>query len=110
MYKITNIDTLGTEYTVANKDGKILKHVRVLQHTEKLDAVLGEYDHTVEDMASYLERAASALSGNEDIKEHSIYWLTTEAGWSMHDVIEHAVTYSYDVVVIELVSTEQIIA
>ena len=41
MYKITNIETLGTDYTVANQDGKIIKHVQIIAHTDILNAALG---------------------------------------------------------------------
>lgn len=102
MYKITNIETLGTDYTVATKDGKVLRNVQVIPHTEILEAALGAYDESTGDMTSYIERAVALLAGNEDIDPHSIYWHSTEdEEVALDHIIEYAIKHGYGIVILE---------
>ena len=103
MYKITNIETLGTEYTVANKDGKILRNVQIIPHTEILEAALGAYNSDqFSSLSEYIEKSKAVLEGNEDLSQHSIYWHSTEdEEIVLEDIIEYAIKNNYDIVILE---------
>ncbi len=102
MYKITNIETLGTDYTVTNQEGNVIKHIQVVPHTEILDAALGEYTDLFENMSSYLEKSVAVLEGNENIDWTKVYWhSTTDEEVSLADIIEYAVKFGYDIVIME---------
>ena len=51
MYKITDIESLGTEYTVTDQAGKLLKKIRIIPESDILEAALGEY--TEEDFGNF---------------------------------------------------------
>ena len=102
MYKITNIETLGTDYSVANQDGKIIKHIQIIPHTEILAAALGPYADSFGNMSTYLEKSVSVLEGNEDIDPNTVYWhSTTESEVALGEIIEYAVKHGYDIVILE---------
>lgn len=102
MYKITNIETLGTDYTVANQDGKIIKHIQVIPHNEILEAALGSYTDSFGDISSYLEKSIAVLEGYDDIDPNTVYWHSTEdTEIALGDIIEYAVKHGYDIVILE---------
>lgn len=109
MYKITNIETLGTDYTVANQEGKILRNIRIIPCEEILGAALGPYTDEFGDLTTYMTKSVSVLEGNEDIKLHNIYWYATEDDEVvLSDVIEYAVKHNYDIIILEhLDSTDE---
>ena len=102
MYKITNIETLGTEYTVANKDGKVLRNIQIIPHTEILDAALGACDESFLSLSDYIDKSLAVLAGNENIDPHSIYWHSTEEEeLPLDEIIEYAIKHGYDIVILE---------
>lgn len=102
MYKITNIETLGTDYTVATKDGKVISNVQVIPHTEILEAALGYYNESETDMATYIAKTSALFAGNENIDPHSIYWYSTEDDEvPLDDIIEYAIMHGYTTVILE---------
>jgi|ADurb_Met_01_Slu_FD_contig_21_938474_length_507_multi_4_in_0_out_0_1 hypothetical protein len=102
MYKITNIETLGTEYTVANTDGKVLGNIQIIPHTEILEAALGPCTAEFSSFTDYIEKSRAVLEGNEDIDPHSIYWFSTEdEEVPLEEIIEHAVKYGYSIIILE---------
>lgn len=102
MYKITNIDTLGTDYTVANQDGKVIKNIQIIPHTEILEAALGPYNDSFGDIKTYLEKSIAVLEGNEDINMSRVYWYSTEDNEVvLSEVIEYAINNGYDKVILE---------
>jgi hypothetical protein len=102
MYRITNIDSLGTDYTVADADGNILKTVQVIPHTEILDAALGIYNDAQDTLQDYIERSVALLSGYEEVSPYRVYWYaTTEDEVVLSDIIEYAVTNGYDKIILE---------
>ena len=44
MYKNTDVLSLGTDYTVADRSGKILKTIQIMTQNDILDAALGPYN------------------------------------------------------------------
>lgn len=102
MYKITNIETLGTDYSVANQHGKILQNIKIIPHTEILEAALGEYDEEHGTMSEYIEKSLALLEGNENMNFYNIYWYSTEdSEVVLSEVIEYAIKYGYDTVIVE---------
>lgn len=102
MYKITNIETLGTDYAVANQNGKILKNIRIVPHTEILEAALGPYTEEFGDITSYLTKSIAVLEGNEDLSPYNIYWHSTEdEEVVLSEVIEYAIKHGYDIIILE---------
>lgn len=102
MYKITNIDTLGTEYTVADTNGKIIRTIQVIPHTEILEAALGEFTSEFGTVSSYLEKSIAVLAGNEGISPYSIYWYSTEGDdVILSEIIEYAIKHGYDKIILE---------
>ncbi len=103
MYKITNIETLGTDYTVANQDGKILKNIRIIPHTEILEAALGPYTEEFGDISSYMDKSIAVLEGNEDLSPYRVYWYAyeDESEVILTELIEYAVKQGYDTIILE---------
>jgi hypothetical protein len=102
MYKITNIETLGTDYTVANKEGKVLKNIQIIPHTEILEAALGTCNESFSSLTDYIEKSRAVLAGNENIDPHSIYWHSTEEEEvPLDEIIEYAIKNGYDIVILE---------
>ncbi len=101
MYKITNIETLGTIYTVADKSGKLIKNVQIITHSEILEAAMGEYNETMS-IASYLDKSIALLEGNEDINQYNIYWHSSDTtDIDLTEIIDYCITHRYDTVIIE---------
>jgi hypothetical protein len=103
MYKITNIESLGTDYTVADSNGKVIDTIQVIPHTEILEAALGEYTSDIFDnISSYLEKSISVLEGNEAINPHRVLWYsTTKDEIVLAEVIEYAIKHGYDKIILE---------
>ena len=99
MQNTTNIESLGTEYTVATSDGKIIDTVRVIPYREILD-VIGEFgDNSI---SSYIGDGIEILEGNDDIDPNSILWYaTTDSEVVLADIIEYCVMNDYTIVILE---------
>jgi len=107
MYKITNIETLGTEYTVATKEGKVLRNVQIIPHTEILEAALGTCNETFSSLSDYIEQSLAVLAGNENVDPYRIYWYsTTEEEIPLNEIIEYVVKHGYDIVILEHLETD----
>ena len=102
MYKITNIETLGTEYTVATKEGEIIRNIQIIPYTEILEAALGACNETFSNLSDYIQKSLAVLAGNENIDPYSIYWHSTEEDeLPLDEIIEHAIKYDYNIVILE---------
>lgn len=102
MYKITNIETLGTDYTVATEAGKILGSLKIVPHAEIIDAAGGPYNDSLGSYASYITKAIALLEGNENIDPHSIWWYSTEDDdIPLGELIQTAVANKYTTIIIE---------
>lgn len=102
MYKITNIETLGTEYTVANKEGQVLRNIQIISHTEILEAALGPCSSEFSSLTDYIDKSRAVLDGNENIDPYSIYWHSTvDEEVPLEDIIEYAIKHGYDIVILE---------
>lgn len=106
MYKMTNIDTLGTDYTVADQTGKVIKNVQIIPHTEILEAALGPYNDSFGNIKNYLEKSIAVLEGNEDIDISRVYWYSTEDDEVvLSEIIEYAINNGYDKIILEHLDT-----
>lgn len=102
MFKITNIDSLGAEYTVTDQAGNVLKTVQVITHTDILDAALGKFGPEFESVASYLEKSIAVLSGTDHVDPYKVLWYTTtQEEVVLSEIIEYAIQYGYDKIVLE---------
>lgn len=102
MYKLTNVGQLGTDYTVADATGNIIKTMQIIPHYEILDAALGEYDESFGSYSDYLDKSIAALTGFEDVNLNTVLWYsTTEEDVKLYEIIEYAVNNGYDKIVLE---------
>lgn len=109
MIKITDIQTLGTDYTVADQKGNVIRTVQVIPHTEILDTALGVYDETVHGSYSqYLENSIAMLFGFEEVSPYKIYWFSTyDEEVVLADLIEYAIKNGYDKIILEHLEDEE---
>lgn len=103
MYKITDILSLGTDYTVADRNGNVIKTVQVVTAQEILDAALGPYSEDIfEDYSSYLEKSIKVLSGFEEINPLGVLWYSTkDEEVALSSIIEFAIKHNYDRIILE---------
>lgn len=102
MYKITNIDTLGTAYTVSNPAGDVVGTIQIVTHNEILEAALGEYTEEFSSVAGYIRSSVSVLEGNENVDPYSIYWHATEdEDVVLSEIIEYAIINGYTTIILE---------
>jgi hypothetical protein len=102
MYKITDITSLGTDYTIADPNGKVITTIQVIPFTEILAAVGGPYAAETESFTSYIDKCIAVLSGFEGIDPHRVLWYaTTEEEVALSEIIEYAVVHDYDKIILE---------
>jgi hypothetical protein len=102
MYKITHIDQLGTDYSVSDESGKVIKSVQVIPHTEILEAALGEYTNAFSSIGMYLDKSIEVLEGYENMDPNSVLWYaTSDEEVVLSELIEYAVNNGYDKIILE---------
>ena len=103
MYNITNIRSLGTDYTVADLDGEFIRKIQIITHTEILDAALGEYDaESFGSFDEYLAKSITVLDGFDDHGMTKTLWhATTDEEVILSDVIQYAINYDYERIILE---------
>lgn len=102
MHKMTHIETLGVDYAVGNQDGKFIRMMQVIPHTEILEAAVGEYTESYGSMSDYIRDSISVLAGNEDIDPYSVYWHATyDQEVVLSEVIEYAIKNGYTSIILE---------
>lgn len=102
MFKITNIDSLGAEYTVTDQAGNIIKKIQVVTHNQILDAALGRFTPEFGSIKNYLEKSTATLSGTDTIDPYKVLWhATTDEEVILSEVIEYAIQNGYDKIVLE---------
>ena len=102
MFKITDITSLGTDYTIADPSGTIITTIQVIPFAEILSATLGPYTDDFGSYSSYLEKCIAVLSGFDDIDPLSVLWYTTsDDEVALSDIIEYAVKHDYDRIILE---------
>lgn len=103
MIRITDIQTLGTEYSVTDQNGNIIRTIQVISHTDILDAAIGFYDEKNHgSYTQYLQDSIAVLFGFEESDPYKIYWYAThEEEIVLADIIEYAIKNDYDKVILE---------
>ncbi len=102
MYKHINIEELGTDYTVADADGKILDTIQVIPQTEILEAALGPYTEDFGSYEDYLKASIDSITGYEGVDPLKVLWYVTYTGEvTLSEVIQYAIQHGYDKVILE---------
>ena len=104
MYKITNITLLGTEYTVADPEGKVIKTIQVITHTDILNAALGKYDSSMGPVDQYMEKSIGLLCGFSDTDTDpykTMWYATPDEEVVLSEIIEYAIKNNYDRIILE---------
>lgn len=102
MFKNTNIESLGAEYTVTDQAGNIIKKIQVVTVSEILEAALGKFTPEFGSINNYLEKSTATLSGTDAIDPYKVLWhATTDEEVVLSDVIEYAIQNGYDKIVLE---------
>ena len=104
MYKITNVALLGTEYTVTDPAGKIIKTIKVIAHTDILTAALGAYDESKGPVAQYMEKSVALLTGFSDTDTNpykTMWYATPDEEVVLSEIIEFAIKNGYDRIILE---------
>lgn len=101
MHKITNIDELGTVYTVTDRNGKILQSIQVITHDEILEAALGPWEEG-DSITEYLKNSTAVLDGFDALELHTTLWFATDdESCKLTSVFEYAIKHGYDRVILE---------
>jgi hypothetical protein len=102
MFKITNIGSLGSEYTVTDQTGKVIKKVQVIAHTEILEAALGKFTPEFGTIKGYLDKSIAVLAGTDDVDPYKVLWhATPDEEVILSEIIEYAIQNGYDKIVLE---------
>lgn len=102
MYKITNVQTLGMDYTISDPDGNIIKTIQIITDINILDAAMGEYTGDFSDMSDYLKQSIAVLTGFEELDPHKILWYaTTDEEVVVSEIVEYAISNGYDKIILE---------
>lgn len=102
MYKMTNIETLGTEYNVSGKNGKIIRVVQLITANEILTATLGPYNEDFSSMKEYLEKSIELLSGFEKVDYLRTLWFATyDDDIDLTNLIQYAINNGYEKIIVE---------
>jgi hypothetical protein len=101
MFKITNIEALGTDYTVADRKGNVIKTIQVIPHDEILEAALGSWDES-ESLSSYLEKSIAVLTGFDILQPNTTMWFSTDDDQvKLSSVFEYAIANGFDRIILE---------
>jgi len=102
MFKITNVESLGNDYTITDQNGKLIKTIQVVTHTDILNAALGTFTEEFGSVSSYLEKSIQVLEGFDKVDPNKILWYATyDEEVILSDVIEYAIQNGYDKIILE---------
>lgn len=102
MFKITDILSLGSDYTISDPDGQIINTIQVIPLTELLDATLGPYTEEFGTYDNYMEKSIATLSGFDDVDPTKVLWYATEEDEvALAELIEYAIKHDYNRIILE---------
>lgn len=102
MYKITNISKLGTEFSVSDEAGNMIKTIQIIPHADILTAALGPYTSDFPNIKTYLDNSIAVLEGYDQIAPHSVLWYaTSDEEIVLAELIQYAVNNGYDRIIVE---------
>lgn len=102
MFKITNIKSLGEEYTVSDGSENVISKVQVIPYTEILEAALGVYTDSFGSYQNYLDKSIAVLAGFDESSLNTTLWYaTTQEEVSLPELIKQAIDNGYDTIILE---------
>lgn len=102
MAKTIDINTLGTEYIISDPEGTVVKTIRIFLMDDILDAGIGAFIPTSDNMSEYLEKSIKAFTGFDGDSSTKVLWYSTfDSEVSIQEVLEYAIIHDYDKVVLE---------
>lgn len=102
MYKITDITSLGSEYNITTRDGKLVGLIQIIPFEDILDATLGPYTDAFLTYDNYIQKGVAMLSGFDKIDPKEVLWYTTqEEEVLLPGVVEYAMTNGYTTIILE---------
>lgn len=106
MIKVTNINSLGTDYTVTDINGNILKTIQIVTPEEILDAMVGEYNNSFENMNDYLEKSVKYFTGYDKEPYTTLWWSAYDQDLDVTEIIEYAMTHRYNKIILEYLTDD----
>lgn len=102
MFKITDILSLGEDYTISDPSGKVIETIQVIPLTELLAAALGPYTDDFGSYESYIQKSIATLSGFDDVDPTKVLWYaTTDDEVALTEIIEYAIKHDYNKIILE---------
>lgn len=103
MFNITDIQSLGSDYTVSDSQGNIIQVIQVIPVSEIYEAALGPYnEEKFGSFDNYIKESIATLSGFDAVDPYKVYWFsTTEEEVPVSELIEYAVAHGYDRIIME---------
>ena len=102
MYNITNIEELGTDYTVSDiGSGEVLKTIQVITYSEILEAIMGEYTDEFESYSDYLKKSIALMTGFVPDLYKTLWYATSEEEVVLAEIIQYAILNGYDKIILE---------
>ena len=99
---MTDILTLGTDYTISDHSGTIINTIQVIPLAELLSVTLGPYTEEFGDYKSYIEKSIATLSGFEHIDPYKVLWYATyNDEVVLSELIEYAINNGYNKIILE---------
>jgi len=108
MFKITDLRTLGDEFSVFDKkQEKIIGVVQIIEYEELLNCIQGRYDEFLHgSMEEYLKDNIKTLSGFIKDRSKIMWHLCDEADYDNYEVINKAIDNGYTIIVLEFINNE----
>lgn len=102
MYKITDVLSLGEDYTVSDSKGNVITKIQVIPLTELIEAASGPYSEDFGSIETYIEKSIASLTGLDGIDPTKILWYATvEDEVALSELIEYATNHGYDRIILE---------
>jgi hypothetical protein len=102
MYKITDILSLGSEYTIADPQGNFIGTIQIIPFDDILSATLGPYTFETDSYQKYIDESMAVLSGFEEVDSNRVLWYaTSDDEVVLADVIQFALNNGYDKIILE---------
>ena len=102
MYKITDIQSLGTEYNLSDKNGIVIKTIQIIPYTEILDAALGPYNDSFGSYNEYLTKSIALFSGFESVDPNRVLWYASSSEEVvLADIMKAVIEGDYEKVILE---------
>jgi hypothetical protein len=108
MYKNTDVLSLGTDYTVTDRSGKVIKTIQIMTQADILDAALGPYTEDFGTFNEYLEKSIKVLSNFDQVDHNKVLWYSsTTEEVILAEVIEFAIKNDYDRIILEYIDNQE---